>query len=74
MDVSTYLRTQLDEHGWTPSKLARSAGVSRQYVNGLLNGSTATIRLDKAAAIAHALGITVDEMAEALYGADSCPE
>ena len=74
MDVSTYLRTQLDEHGWTPSKLARRAGVSRQYVNGLLNGSTGAIRLDKAAAIAHALGVTADEMAEALYGADSYPE
>ena len=74
MNVSTYLRTHLDEHGWTPSELARNAGVSRQYVNGLLNGSTAAIRLDKAAAIAHALGITVDEMAEALYGPDSCPE
>lgn len=74
MDVSTYLRTHLDEHGWTPSELARRANVSRQYVNGLLNGSTVAIRLDKATAIAHAHGVTVDEMAMTLYGADSCPE
>lgn len=68
MDVSTYLRARLDERGWTPSELAHRAGVSRQYVNGLLNGSTCAIRLDKAAQIAHALGVTTDDMAAALYG------
>ena len=68
MDVSTYLRGLLEDRGWAPSELARRAGVSRQYVNGLLNGSTTAIRLDKAAAIAHALGTTTDAMADALYG------
>lgn len=67
MDVSTYLRAKLDELGWTPSQLARRAGVSRQYVNSLLNGSTTALRLDKAMAIAHALGTTTDAMAAALY-------
>lgn len=70
MDVSTYLRGLLEERGWTPSELAHRAGVSRQYVNGLINGDRASMRLDKATAIAHALGITLDDMADALYGAN----
>lgn len=70
MDVSTYLRGLLEERGWTPSELAHRAGVSRQYVNGLINGDRASMRLDKATAIARALGITLDDMAAALYGSD----
>lgn len=70
MDVSTYLRGLLEERGWTPSELAHRAGVSRQYVNCLINGDGASMRLDKATALARALGITLDDMAAALYGAN----
>ena len=69
MDVSTYLRGLLEDRGWDPSELARRAGVSRQYVNSLINGDRASMRLDKAKAIARALGVTLDDMADALYGA-----
>ena len=71
MDVSIYLRRELESRGWDPSELARRAGVTRQYVNGLLNGSTTSFRLDKARMIARALGVSMDDMAEELYGLDS---
>jgi transcriptional regulator with XRE-family HTH domain len=70
MDVSTCIRMKLDELGLAPAQLAKKAGVSRQYVNSLLNGDTKHFRLDKAWRIAHALGMTADELADALYGGD----
>ena len=68
MNISTYLRAQLTDHGWTPSELARQAGVSRQYVNSLINGTTTALRLDKAALLARALDVTTDDMVAAIYG------
>ena len=71
MDVSTCIRIKLDELGLTPSELAKRAGVSRQYVNSLLNGDTRHFRLDKAWRISHALGMTADDLADVLYGGDA---
>lgn len=67
MTIAEVLREYMDDHILTPAEMARRCGVSRQYLNGLLNGSTQTVRLDKALGIAEAMGMTVDSLARILY-------
>lgn len=68
MTIADVLREYMTEHDIAPAEMARQCHVSRQYLNGLLNGSTQLIRLDKALNIADAMGVSVDELARRLYG------
>lgn len=68
MTIAELLRNYMDGHDLTPAEMARKCGVSRQYLNGLLNGNTQTMRLDKAVGVADALEMSVDELARLLYG------
>lgn len=68
MTVAEVLRAHMDKNGIAPAEFARRCGVSRQYLNGLLNGSTQVMRLDKAVGIARAMGVSLDELARTLYG------
>ena len=68
MTISEVLRDFMASHDLPPAEMARRCGVSRQYLNGLINGKTQTMRLDKAVGIAAALGMSIDELAQTLYG------
>lgn len=67
MTFADVLRRELDARGWSAADLANRAGVSRQYVHGILIGETTNPRIDKIYLIARALGTTLDELARKVY-------
>lgn len=69
MTFAEVLRMELEARGWSAADLANKAGVSRQYVHLILTGETASPRIDKVYKLAVALGTTLDELAQKVYGA-----
>lgn len=51
------------EKGWTQSELARRARQTQPFISQLINGRRVSISLEKALALAQALGISLDELA-----------
>lgn len=67
MTFAEVLSDELDARGWSAAELANRAGVSRQYVHGILTGETSSPRIDKVYLLARALGMTLDELARKVY-------
>lgn len=62
------LRDALDATGWSITKLCEEAGVSREQVTKFMQrskkGQPATTNIDDAVKLAHAFGMTIDELIE----------
>lgn len=56
------VREYMDENGISQSELARRMGTGRQTVNNLLRDGRRGPTLETAVAVAHAFGVTVDEL------------
>lgn len=61
MTFGEVLSEELDRRDMTAYKLSKESGVSRQYISALLLGKIAEPNLSKAADIAEALGMTVQD-------------
>lgn len=64
MTFGEVLSLYMDELGVTQAELARRIGVGRQTVNNIMTGAVSNPRLDTAAAIADALGVSLQEMVD----------
>lgn len=61
------LKYYLVKQGITAAELSRRIGSPRSTISALLKGRAKGPTLDKAKAIADALGVTLDEMAVMMY-------
>ena len=68
MEYGEVLQQYLDETGMSPSELAKAIGSPRSTINALLRGRAKEPTLGKAKAIADALGVSLEEMAQRTYG------
>lgn len=68
MDYKDVLAQYLDELNISPAELSRRIGSPRSTVSALLNGRAKEPTLGTAKAIADALGVSLEEMAEKVYG------
>ncbi len=68
MEYGEVLQRYLDETGMSPSELAKAIGSPRSTINALLRGRAKEPTLGKAKAIADALGVSLEEMAQRTYG------
>jgi len=66
-DVLSYY---LEKQGISPAELARRIDSPRSTVDALLKGRAKEPTLGKAKAIADALGVSLEEMADMTYGAN----
>ena len=69
--MKTYAETlkhYIDKQGVSAAELARRLGTSRSSICELTSGRSKEPTLGKAKAIADALGVTLEEMAEMVYG------
>ena len=62
------LKYYLDKQGVSAAELARRLGTSRSSICELTSGRSKEPTLGKAKAIADALGVTLEEMAQMVYG------
>lgn len=70
MEYKDVLAYYLEERGITAAELSRRIGSPRSTVNELLKGRAKEPTLGKAKAIADALGVTLQEMADMMYEKD----
>ena len=70
MEYRDVLSYYLKENDISPAELARRIGSPRSTINALLKGRAKEPTLSKAKAIADALGVSLDEMAEKTYGGE----
>ena len=68
MDYKDVLSYYLKEKGISPAELARRIESPRSTVDALLKGRAKEPTLGKAKAIADALGVSLEEMAEMAFG------
>lgn len=68
MEYREVLQFYLDKSGMTPAELAYKIGSPRSTINAILRGRAKEPTLSKAKAIADALGVSLEEMAEMTYG------
>lgn len=67
MEYKDVLAYYLEERGITAAELSRRIGSPRSTVNELLKGRAKEPTLGKAKAIADALDVTLQEMADMMY-------
>ena len=67
MEYGKVLAYYLDKQGISPAELARRIGSPRSTISALLNGRAKEPTLGKAKAIADALGVSLEEMAEMVF-------
>ena len=67
MEYRDVLYYYLDLKGVTPAELSRRIGSPRSTVDALLKGRAKEPTLGKAKAIADALGVSLEEMADMVY-------
>ncbi len=72
MKYGEVLQRYLDETGMSPSDLAKAIGSPRSSINALLKGRAKEPTLSRAKAIADALGVSLEEMAQLTYGNSGC--
>lgn len=70
MEYRDVLAHYLEQTGMTPAELAHAIGSPRSTINALLKGRAKEPTLGKAKAIADALGVSLEEMAQMTYGGD----
>ena len=70
MEYGDVLAYYLNKQGIAPAELARRIGSPRSTVHALLNGYAKEPTLGKAKAIADALGVSLQEMADMVYPDD----
>lgn len=70
MEYRDVLSYYLKEKNISPAELARRIGSPRSTINELLKGRAKEPTLGKAKAIADALGVSLDEMAERTFGGE----
>lgn len=63
MNFTERLRAQLDMRGVGAAWLAQKSGISRRHINALISGERVSPSIEVAAAIAQALGISLDWLA-----------
>ena len=68
MEYRDVLMHYLNEKGMTPAELAHAIGSPRSTINAILRGRAKEPTLGKAKAIADALGVSLEEMANMTYG------
>lgn len=68
MEYREVLQFYLDKSGMTAAELAYKIGSPRSTINAILRGRAKEPTLGKAKAIADALGVSLEEMAEMTYG------
>ena len=68
MTYGEVLRSYLDERGLSAGDLARMLGVNRASIYSLLDGRAKEPTLGRAREIADALGVSLQEMADRVYG------
>lgn len=66
MTYGEMLQTFLDEKGMTSADIARALGVPRSSINYVMHGDHEPT-LGRAKAIADALGVTLQEMADRMF-------
>ena len=64
MTYGEVLSYYLEKMGIKPAELARRVGISRGQVSDLMSGRTQDPTLSRAKAIADAIGVTLQEMAD----------
>ena len=67
MTYGEMLQEYLDEKGMTAADIAKALGVSRSSINFLMHGDHEP-SFGRAKAIADILGVSLQEMADRLYG------
>ena len=70
MEYSKVLAFYLERQGITPAELARRIGSPRSTIDALLKGRAKEPTLGKAKAIADALGVSLEEMANMVFASD----
>lgn len=68
MEYGEVLAYYLDKKGMSAAELAHQIGSPRSTISALLNGRAKEPTLGKAKAIADALGVSLEEMADMAYG------
>lgn len=61
-DYGTALRNAREKRSITQTELARRSGISRREISDIERGFTASPRLITMESLAHALGLTIDEL------------
>ena len=54
------IRKEIDRRGLSHDQVAKSAGVARTNITGIISGSVTSVTLDRLVRIAGALGLTMD--------------
>ncbi len=60
--IAKRINAMLKERGWTPEKLAGESGVPFSTLSTYLSANPPEIKVRRAIRMAHALGVTVEEM------------
>ena len=65
--VGELIKTERENNGWTQSQLARQAGVAKQVVSNIERGAV-TASVNTLAAVAHAIGLTIQDIIDVGFG------
>ena len=70
MSLGGFIKRAREDKGWSQRDLSRHSGVSISTVHNLEQGLVKTLRLETARLLARALGVSVDQMADAAKESD----